>query len=259
MARLFMLGLLGLLALTSPAAAAELEFQSEQASRAAFQDFALNFDNPATPIPGHGKLTPQTVTQVPFLATLPQRGVSQALVTLNACAINQPHVHPRGTEVAYITKGQLTFGFMEENGGRQNITFFAEAGQSFVFPQGLMHYAMNLNCEPAAFIATFPDLDAGTQTIASNFFAFPDYVLKATLNGLDDDTLNKVIAAAKNTANPSADQACLARCNAGKTTPMTPTPVSNMPTDSHMGTYPTESVHSYGPSSATAGWGKRLF
>ena len=39
------------------------------------------------------------------LATLPGTGVGQNLVSLAPCAVNQPHVHPRGTEISHITKG----------------------------------------------------------------------------------------------------------------------------------------------------------
>lgn len=39
------------------------------------------------------------------LASLPNGGVSQNLVTLEPCSINQIHVHPRGTEISYLTKG----------------------------------------------------------------------------------------------------------------------------------------------------------
>lgn len=40
------------------------------------------------------------------LATLPNAGVGQNLVSLAPCAVNQPHVHPRGTEISHITQGE---------------------------------------------------------------------------------------------------------------------------------------------------------
>ena len=48
----------------------------------------------------------QFVNNNQALATLPGDGVGQNLITLAPCAINQPHVHPRGTEIVHITKGK---------------------------------------------------------------------------------------------------------------------------------------------------------
>lgn len=48
----------------------------------------------------------QFVQNNQVLATLPGDGVGQNLINVEACAINQPHVHPRGTEITHITKGK---------------------------------------------------------------------------------------------------------------------------------------------------------
>ena len=48
----------------------------------------------------------QFVQNNQVLATLPGDGVGQNLISVEACAINQPHVHPRGTEITHITKGK---------------------------------------------------------------------------------------------------------------------------------------------------------
>jgi hypothetical protein len=81
-------------------------------------------------------------------ATLPGDGAAQTLVTLEACSINQPHVHPRATEVAFITEGELFFGFHEENGGRF-VSSTIGVGQTFVIPQGygyLLAMPWQLDC-----------------------------------------------------------------------------------------------------------------
>ena len=54
--------------------------------------------------------TLQFVNSNQVLATLPGAGVGQNLVSLAPCAVNQPHVHPRGTEISHVTKG----GYMHE-------------------------------------------------------------------------------------------------------------------------------------------------
>ena len=48
----------------------------------------------------------QFVNNNQVLATLPGAGVGQNLITLAPCGINQPHVHPRGTEISHITLGK---------------------------------------------------------------------------------------------------------------------------------------------------------
>ena len=56
-------------------------------------------------VPTLGVCLLQFVNSNQALATLPGAGVGQNLITLAPCAINQPHVHPRGTEISHITKG----------------------------------------------------------------------------------------------------------------------------------------------------------
>lgn len=46
----------------------------------------------------------QFVNNSQALATLGGDGLGQNLITLEPCAIKQPHAHPRGTEVSFITK-----------------------------------------------------------------------------------------------------------------------------------------------------------
>jgi oxalate decarboxylase/phosphoglucose isomerase-like protein (cupin superfamily) len=199
-----------LLTSASPAVpTAELDFMTEQMQRANFEEFKVSLNEPAVENDA-GSLAARFVDTDPVLATLPNDGVGQAFVTLRACAINQPHVHPRGTELAFVTKGSVFMGFLEENGGRFVGTNVGE-GENFVFPQGLMHYAQNLGCEDAQFTASFPTRDPGTQTIASNFFRLPAEAQRATF-GLEDADIKKVADAALANANPSRDPECARRC-----------------------------------------------
>lgn len=83
----------------------ELDFQTEDVARAEFNssDFLLAFEGTGN---AQGSILGQQVGQRPALATLPGEGVSMTQVTLQACAMNQPHVHPRGTEFALVTEGE---------------------------------------------------------------------------------------------------------------------------------------------------------
>lgn len=84
----------------------EKDFMAEPDTRALFEpeDFVFEFDEPEVETPG-GNLRPNIIATNPFLGTLPGNGNGQNLVTLEACGVNQPHVHPRGIETSFITKG----------------------------------------------------------------------------------------------------------------------------------------------------------
>lgn len=79
---------------------------------------------------------------------------------------------------------------------------------------GLIHFAQNLQCEPAQFIASFPTSDPGTSTVAEAFFTkLPQATIRATL-GLDDAVIEAIVAkvSSMSQANPSLDLTCLANC-----------------------------------------------
>lgn len=86
--------------------ATELDFQTELQQRQQFgnSSFIFSFNDPAPT--ANGDLRTLFVNNDEVLATLPNGGVSQNLVTLKACAINQPHNHPRGTEISHVLKGE---------------------------------------------------------------------------------------------------------------------------------------------------------
>lgn len=58
------------------------------------------------PLLTHLVMLLQFVNNDQALATLPNGGVGQNLVSLAPCAVNQPHVHPRGTEISHVTQGK---------------------------------------------------------------------------------------------------------------------------------------------------------
>jgi hypothetical protein len=84
----------------------DLDFRTELAERQEFpaSDFIFKFptEDQSTKF---GNLRNLFINNDPILATLPHGGVAQNLVTLEACAVNQPHSHPRGTEISFVTEG----------------------------------------------------------------------------------------------------------------------------------------------------------
>jgi len=142
----------------------------------------------------------------PVLATLPNQGSSFFITTLKPCGIILPHVHPRATEQYVIISGTMGCGLAEENGGRQNITFNATPGQSFIAPQGLLHYNVNRQCTPLVFIQMFNSADAGTVNVIGALAA-----LKAVDNStIASSSAGGVIASPQNAF--ALDQQCLAAC-----------------------------------------------
>jgi len=190
----------------------DLDFQTELAQREEFpaSDFIFKFptEDQSTKF---GNLRNLFINNDPILATLPNGGVAQNLVTLEACAVNQPHSHPRGTEISFVTEGVLLFGFVEENGGRPFVGGNVTKGQTVIIPQGLIHFAQNLGCKEAQFIASFPNRDPGTQTTALNFFGLPLETIRGT-TGLSDKEIKKIQASVKANKNPSLDSECAKRC-----------------------------------------------
>ena len=162
------------------------------------------------------------------MPVLAGEGVSITLFTIKPCGINEPHVHPRATEISYVIKGsRLRVGFVEENTGRTIINDL-QAGQVTVFPQGLLHYQQNLGCEEAQFISALNSEDPGVLTIAQALFGLP---LEAVASALNMDEAN--VLAAKNSipANPAMGRdECLKRCGIKDTTKSLNTKLSTLRT-----------------------------
>lgn len=199
---------------------AELDFATEDVQRANFQapDFVLDFPTVGASTP-FGNLRVQNVNYKPALATLPHGGVAQALVTLGPCTVNQPHAHPRGTEFSWVTRGEIFFAFVEENlsaatmtGGRV-LGSDVSAGNTFVVPQGLLHFEINRSCNESQWIASFPARDFGTQTALGSLFKddVPTDVLRAT-TGLSNNDIALIREKVKASPNPSVDPECMKRC-----------------------------------------------
>jgi quercetin dioxygenase-like cupin family protein len=57
---------------------------------------------------GNGSsLRSNQVSQNPFLSSLPGDGNGQTLVTLAPCSGNTVHTHPRGSEISFVTYGEM--------------------------------------------------------------------------------------------------------------------------------------------------------
>lgn len=99
-------------------------------------------------------------------------GISMTIGFIEPCGINNPHTHPRATEMLLMIEGEMRVGFFMENGARF-IGNTLKLGQATVFPQGSIHFEINTGCTPATFIAAFNHQDPGVQTSATSYFGIP--------------------------------------------------------------------------------------
>ncbi|CAM9861989.1 unnamed protein product [Pylaiella littoralis] len=144
------------------------------------------------------------------LPALDGYGISMALVNLDPCTINLPHLHPRATEISYVISGGFRTAFVEENGGEGAVMNDLVAGDVTLYPQGLIHYQQNLGCEPAVFLAALSSEDPGAVTVATAFFNLPTEAVTGTLNVVDTE-VQKLLDALP-MAPAMARRECLMTC-----------------------------------------------
>ncbi|KAL1541717.1 putative germin-like protein 2-1 [Salvia divinorum] len=131
-------------------------------------------------------VTAVNVNQLPGLNTL---GVSLARLDFAPYGINPPHTHPRATEALLLMEGTLYVGFVTSNPANATqknklFTKYLYPGDVFVFPQGLIHFQLNVGKTNAVGFAGFGSQNPGTITIANAVFGSdpkinPDVLAKA--------------------------------------------------------------------------------
>ncbi|CAM9923374.1 unnamed protein product [Ectocarpus sp. 6 AP-2014] len=169
--------------------------------------FTLGGPEPDAPVDGF-QIRAATLGQIP---ALDGQGIAMALVNLDACTINLPHIHPRATEMMYVINGEhLRVAFVEENGGEGAVVNDLSQGDVSFFPQGLIHYEQNLGCEPVTFLAALNNDDPGAVTITTRFFELPSEAIQASLN-FEDPALQKLIESLPDAPAEARGQ-CLERC-----------------------------------------------
>eukprot|EP00752_Nemacystus_decipiens_P018324 g16440.t1 len=172
------------------------------------EDFAFSLGGPEPSAPVNGfQIRGVNLNNLPALEG---QGISMALVNLDACTINLPHIHPRATEMLYVIEGHMRSAFVEENGGEGAVVNDLYQGDVMFFPQGLIHYQQNLGCEPATFLAALNNEDPGAVTITTRFFELPSEAIQASLN-FEDPELQALIESLPE-APAAARRQCLKMC-----------------------------------------------
>ncbi|KAF8020404.1 hypothetical protein BT93_G0958 [Corymbia citriodora subsp. variegata] len=114
------------------------------------------------------KVTTAFVDQFPGLNTL---GIAMARLDFAPYGLNPPHIHPRGTEMLVVVEGTLHVGLVTSN--QLNNTLFTKVltkGDVFVFPQGLIHFQLNIGQTNALAFAFLSSQNPGLITIANSVF-----------------------------------------------------------------------------------------
>lgn len=112
----------------------------------------------------------------PGLNTL---GMSFVRADLKVGGINPPHIHPRATEIAYVTQGRVYAGFVDTT--NRVFAKVIEQGEVMVFPRGLMHFQMNVGRDPATLFLSLNSQEPGNQKIVPAAFG----------SGIDENLLQK--------------------------------------------------------------------
>lgn len=122
-------------------------------------------------------------TTFPALNTL---GVAMGRVDIAAGGLNPPHLHPRASEMLTVIEGTLYAGFVSSNlqtGANQLYSKILNKGDIFVFPQGLIHFQLNIGSTPAVANVAFGSQTPGLVTIANAVFG--------SMHLISDDVLTK--------------------------------------------------------------------
>jgi oxalate decarboxylase/phosphoglucose isomerase-like protein (cupin superfamily) len=145
-----------------------------------------------------------------FLATLPNRGMSQTFAELKACGVLLPHVHPRATEIYFVINGTIETSIIQEYPAKA-LTFSLTSNQDAVVPQGLGHSLYNPTCQSAFYVSTFDSSDPGSLFLAQQLFTLPNDVLLAS-TGQTQDGLNGFNATIPVGSPYTVSASCLQRC-----------------------------------------------
>ncbi|CAE6205812.1 unnamed protein product [Arabidopsis arenosa] len=132
-------------------------------------DFFFSGLQNARPItsPVGSTVTAVNVNNLPGLNTL---GISVARIDYAVNGQNPPHTHPRASEILYVATGTLYVGFVTSNPENRLFSKTLYEGDVFVFPEGLIHFQVNVGKYPAVALAGLSSQNPGVITIADTVF-----------------------------------------------------------------------------------------
>ncbi|XP_078438020.1 auxin-binding protein ABP20-like [Wolffia australiana] len=107
-------------------------------------------------------------------------GVSTARLDLDVGGVFPLHVHPYGNELMVVTQGRILAGFISS--GNKLYYKTLKKGDAMVFPQGLLHFRVNVGSKPAVAFSSYNSANAGIQVTAYALFEtnFPSELISRT-------------------------------------------------------------------------------
>ncbi|CAO2836346.1 unnamed protein product [Amaranthus hypochondriacus] len=118
------------------------------------------------------------VNKFPGLNTL---GVAMARVDFGPFGLNTPHLHPRGSEIFAVQEGTLYAGIVSTD--YKLYDTILTKGDMIVFPQGLIHFQLNIGKTDALAFVSFGSQNPGRVNVADGVFGTTPPIL--------DDVLTK--------------------------------------------------------------------
>ncbi|KAL9281678.1 putative germin-like protein subfamily 1 member 12 [Arabidopsis thaliana] len=149
------------------------------------QDFCIGVNTPANALFVNGKFCkdPKLVTADDFYFTgLTRQELLNLITGLNTLGIslvridygingqNPPHTHPRATEILLVQEGTLFVGFFSSFPENRLLNKTLNKGDVFVFPEGLIHFQVNIGKQPAVAFASLSSQNPGVIIICNTLF-----------------------------------------------------------------------------------------
>jgi quercetin dioxygenase-like cupin family protein len=112
-------------------------------------------------------------------------GLAAVVFEFGAQSQIDPHTHPRGTEIFYVTSGTVDVGFVDTNNDLFETTLYT--GDLFIFPKGLLHWQRNNQWGTASGFSALSSENPGNLFISDALFSagakgLPDNVLASAFS-----------------------------------------------------------------------------
>ncbi|XP_008786633.1 germin-like protein 8-14 [Phoenix dactylifera] len=165
-------------------------YQCKKESAVTADDFVIT----GLGVPGNFSTMFKAAPKTAFVAQFPGLnglGISAAYVYYAPGGFIPVHSHPAGTELLVVTEGTLLAGFISSANNPYYKTL--NKGDAMVFPQGLLHFQVNVGETTAVGVVGFSSPSPGIQVTSPALFSnnLPSAVVEK-VTYLDDAEVKKL-------------------------------------------------------------------
>lgn len=118
---------------------------------------------------------------ISIFPALENEGITYVHFKVQPCGENEPHTHPRATELLTMVSGGPIQAGVVDTTGTPHI-YILYPGDIIVFPRGLLHYELNVGSTEAFFISALNSQNPGVLTAATALFQLPTRAAAGALN-----------------------------------------------------------------------------